>query len=306
MNEQHKLVLVVDDMPDSLSMLTDALNGSGYTVLVALGGKQALKSAEKMPPAIVLMDAMMPEMDGFETCRRIKQLPQMDGTPVIFMTGLSDTGDVVRGLEAGGVDYVTKPVNVQELLARIRVHLSTARMTSSARRALDATGRSLMAVDQAGQLCWATPQASTLMTTLYSLPASEPELPVAAVKTIRNLIETGRTSGRSEGTLCAPGCEHKLHVDYIGQVGENEFLLRLSEMRDGQDEALLRKRLGLTGREADVLIWLTRGKANRDIAAILHLSPRTVDKHLEQIYTKLGVENRTSAVAVAMHVFDAP
>ncbi len=94
----------------------------------------------------------MPGMDGFETCRRIKRDAGLSNVPVIFMTGLAETEHIVRGLEAGGVDYVTKPIVIEEMLARIRVHLANARLAQSARAALDVSGRFLLAVNRKGKV----------------------------------------------------------------------------------------------------------------------------------------------------------
>jgi DNA-binding CsgD family transcriptional regulator len=91
-----------------------------------------------------------------------------------------------------------------------------------------------------------------------------------------------------------------VHLIYIGQIATDEFLLRLVESGINDDRTLLKQKLAVTDREAEVLLWIARGKSNRDIAEILDLSPRTVNKHLEQIYAKLGVENRTSAAALAV------
>src|SRR5256885_15474481 len=103
------LVLIVDDVPDNLSVLHDALDESGYTVLVATSGEAALQRAEQALPDIVLLDAMMPGLDGFEVARRLKAGAATAHIPIIFMTGLTDTEHLVAALEAGGVDYVTKP-----------------------------------------------------------------------------------------------------------------------------------------------------------------------------------------------------
>jgi DNA-binding response OmpR family regulator len=140
-HEPRDIVLVVDDSPNTLHMLTDAIEGAGMTVLVALDGEQALSLIERITPDVILMDAVMPGLDGFEICRRLKRNPALAHVPIIFMTGLSETGDIIKGLDAGGVDYVTKPIAPDELLARIRVHLSNARISQSARAALDASGR---------------------------------------------------------------------------------------------------------------------------------------------------------------------
>jgi DNA-binding response OmpR family regulator len=129
------IVLVVDDSPETLRLLTDALEEAGMTVLVARAGEHALSIVEKVVPDVVLMDALMPGTDGFATCRKLKQNRALAHVPIIFMTGLSDTEHIIEGLEAGGVDYITKPIVPGEMLARIRVHLGNARMANSARAA---------------------------------------------------------------------------------------------------------------------------------------------------------------------------
>ena len=154
------VVLVVDDSAQSLGMLNEALDREGFQVLVALEGNQALAIARNLPPDIVLLDALMPQMNGFETCERIKADPELRHIPVVFMTGLSDTESILRGFAAGGVDYVTKPIRIDELLARMKTHIGNARLTSSARSALDSAGHFLLAADATGSLRWATPQAS--------------------------------------------------------------------------------------------------------------------------------------------------
>ena len=150
-SKKRDVALVVDDLPETLRLLTDALDGAGMTVMVALDGAAAMRIVDQITPDIVLLDAVMPGLDGFETCRRLKRDAGLDHVPIIFMTGLAETEHIVRGLEAGGVDYVTKPIAVEEMLARIRVHLANARLTQSARAALDVSGRYLLAVNSRGQ-----------------------------------------------------------------------------------------------------------------------------------------------------------
>jgi DNA-binding NarL/FixJ family response regulator len=289
---QRDIVLVVDDSPETLSFLTDAIERSGATVLVAVAGDLALGLVDEITPDIILMDAVMPGMDGFETCRRLKARGHLAHVPVIFMTGLSETEHIVKGLEAGGVDYVTKPIAPDEILARIRVHLAGARAAQSARAALDTTGRTLFAVDGQGTILWSTPQAARLLAGLA--PPDAAALPPQA----RAWFLACR-AGTASGALAltdGDGISHTLSV--IGGTGD-EILLRLA--RDSGEAGIerLRARLPITGREAEVLLWLSRGKASRDIGEILGLSPRTVTKHLEGIYAKLGVENRTAASLIA-------
>ncbi|MCW5623867.1 MAG: response regulator [Burkholderiales bacterium] len=186
-------------------MLTEALDGAGWTVLVALGGETAIEVARQARPDVILLDAVMPGLDGFDTCRRLKADASTRDIPVIFMTGLTETEHVVAGFAAGGIDYVTKPIQPAEVIARVGAHVRTAQQIAKAREAL-------------------TAEPATLQ-------------------------------------------------------GYN-----------------------LTPREMEVLSWVAKGKTNRDIGDILGMSPRTVNKHLEHIFEKLGVETRTAAAAVAMRI----
>jgi CheY-like chemotaxis protein len=161
--KKRDVALIVDDSPETLRLLTDALDGAGMTVMVAMDGAAAMRIVDQITPDIILLDAVMPGMDGFETCRRLKRDAGLSNVPVIFMTGLAETEHIVHGLEAGGVDYVTKPIVIEEMLARIRVHLANARLTQSARAALDVSGRFLLAVNRHGNIMWATPQAQKLL-----------------------------------------------------------------------------------------------------------------------------------------------
>jgi DNA-binding NarL/FixJ family response regulator len=289
------VALVVDDSPETLRLLTDALDGAGLTVVVALDGHAAIRIAEQITPDIILLDAVMPGIDGFETCRRLKARPDIANVPVIFMTGLSETEHIVRGLEAGGVDYVTKPIAIDEMLARIRVHLANARLANSARAALDVAGRYLLAVDGSGKLIWATPQTHKF---LAGGGVNDPQQAFALSPPQMEWLGKIRDGGHQPSPATSEFRDHRVTLNYLGRLGPEEILLRLT-LETMVPHAELRKELGLTSRESEVLSWLSKGKTNRDIAQILGLSPRTIDKHLEQIYAKLGVENRTSAAAVA-------
>lgn len=295
--KKRDVALVVDDSPETLRLLTDALDGAGMTVMVALDGASAMRIVDQITPDIVLLDAVMPGMDGFETCRRLKRDAGLDHVPIIFMTGLAETEHIVRGLEAGGVDYVTKPIAVEEMLARIRVHLANARLTQSARAALDVSGRYLLAVNAAGRLMWATPQAQKLLADALAGDGDAFALPDPIPQWL-DQARKGKAGSKAMATI--PGHE-QLRLQYMGTLGANEFLLRLAKDSGAETPAEFSSELGLTTREGEVLSWLSKGKTNRDIAQILGLSPRTVDKHLEQIYSKLGVENRTAAAAIAVN-----
>ncbi len=292
MDNQPVTILVVDDTPESLRFVTATLEKAGMTVLIAGDGAAALQSLELALPDLVIMDAMMPVMDGFETTRRIKADPRFARLPVIFMTGLTETEHVVRGLRAGGVDYVTKPIVVEELLARIRVHLGNARVSSGSQAALDESGRPLLAVDSNGRTLWTTPRSTELMARLFPPDGTLP--PALAAALARQIGNDGQAVVRHDLD------DGRLELTLLTRSASDEWLFRLSEIREGAEERLLAARHGLTEREAEVLLWISRGKANREISEILGISPRTVNKHLEQVFEKMGIENRASAAAAAV------
>jgi DNA-binding CsgD family transcriptional regulator len=187
---------------------------------------------------------------------------------------------------------------VDELLARIRVHLTNARIAHGTRVALDATGRFLLATDSTGRLLWCTPKAKQLLTELFpSQNSHDTSLPPAVVQQLKQSRQEGfKAAGR-------PGIEvgnRRLQFSYLSSTGPDELLFRLTEVGTDADERMLQQALALTSREAEVLLWISRGKSNREIGEILGISPRTVNKHLEQVFVKLGVENRASAAARAV------
>lgn len=291
-------VLVVDDTPETLGFLTDTLDHAGFTVLIATDGDSALDLVDQITPDLVLMDAVMPGMNGFEACRKLKREKFLSHLPVIFMTGLSETEHVVEGLAAGGVDYVTKPIVIDELLARIRVHLANARIAQGTRAALDATGRFLLATDSNGRLLWSTPKAKQLLAELFpESPDASAGLPPAVVDRLMRLRQEATAAPRR--SIIDVG-SRRLEISVLSRIGPDELLFRLTELNAAAEEQVLQQALQLTSRESEVLLWISRGKANREIGEILAISPRTVNKHLEQIFVKLGVENRASAAARAI------
>jgi DNA-binding response OmpR family regulator len=297
--ETRETILAVDDSPESLGFLTDALESDGRTVLVAASGEAALRVISRVVPDLILMDAVMPGMDGFETCRRLKATASVSHVPVIFMTGLTETEHVVHALESGGVDYLTKPIDIDELRARIRVHLANARSAQSARVALDAAGRHLLALSRAGAVLWGTPQAERLVAT-----GQEAEPLTRVAERVRSWAAAKGGMERLGGetvTIEMAGVA-RLQMTCLGIIGPDEFLFRLLPESGADQPEILRQHFGLTLRESEVLLWIARGKSNRDIADILGLSHRTVNKHLEQVYAKLGVENRASAAIKATQV----
>jgi DNA-binding response OmpR family regulator/DNA-binding CsgD family transcriptional regulator len=297
------IILVVDDTLDSLRLLTDTIGREGMTVLVATDGEQALallgNCAESgSMPDLILMDAIMPGLDGFETTRAIKMDPALAHIPIIFMTGLGDSEHVVKALAAGGVDYVRKPIVIDELLARLQVHLANARVSHAGRAALDATGRHLFALDAEGAMLWLTPQAQRLLAGLAEgWTRSTGHVPALLAPAVQRLLQADAREG---GTVKIEHEGTSLELQRVPAANPAERLFRLTASCEAESIALLQHRHGLTQREAEVLLWVSYGKPNRVISEILGISPRTVNKHLEQVFEKLGVETRAAAAAFAV------
>jgi DNA-binding response OmpR family regulator/DNA-binding CsgD family transcriptional regulator len=295
--QSSDVVLIVDDMPDNLSMLHDALDEAGYMVLVATNGESAIQRARQGVPAVILLDAMMPGMDGFEVCRRLKADYATQHIPVIFMTGLSETEHVVTAFQAGGTDYVTKPIKPVEVLARIASHTQRARAVDQARTALDAFGQASVVINMHdASVVWQTPLARRMLQAFFGSP--DGEAPVMLLDWIGSVIAS-RASGDDAAPLTIVRDETRLIVTLSAQTDDGEWLLMLREESDASQIESLRDAFRLTLREAEVLYWVVKGKTSRDIGEILGASHRTVNKHLEHVYEKLGVETRTAAAAMA-------
>lgn len=116
-------LLIVDDQPHNLGILFDFLTRSGFKIFVALDGESAIHRTKVTKPDLIILDVMMPGIDGFETCKRLKQNLSTQDIPIIFMTALSDTVDKVQGFKLGAVDYITKPIHQEEVLSRIQTHI---------------------------------------------------------------------------------------------------------------------------------------------------------------------------------------
>ncbi|MDR8400863.1 response regulator [Paraburkholderia sp. USG1] len=336
------VVLIVDDTPDNLALLSDTLQAAGYAVLVALDGQSALQRLARITPDAVLLDALMPGLDGFETCRRIKADPRNRHLPVIFMTALTDSEHVVQGFRVGGIDYVTKPVKPSEVSARIAAHVQRSRQQRQADRVLEIGMRAALIAAASGEIRWqsdlarqrlawygsgrglmdeaneagnqaANEQAnedggclaSTSFTprrvdeaALLHHPLSEAglRLPMVLEQWFMRWIEAGCDLQAAFETA-ADGVRRVVRV--LGPATRGEWVILLEEFDDATHTSALAAQFSLTAREAEVLLWLSRGKTNRDIGDILGMAPRTVNKHLEHVFGKLHVETRAAAAAIA-------
>lgn len=292
-------VLVVDDTPANLGVVLESLGAAGLRVLVAEGGARALELLDRQPVDLVLLDMIMPGMDGLAVCQRIKAHAAWRELPLIFLTAVDEPGQKVRALEAGAVDYISKPVHPPEVLARVRAHLDlraarldlqrkNARLEAEIALRLDAEAqlaqsldRALLIADRDGRLVFQTLRATHLLH--KHLAHHRPgRLPPE--------LATGERYQSAAGALL-------LHR-FTERGNDALTVLHLVEEHAPPGPAELIT-LGITPRQAEVLYWIAQGKTNAEIAIILGTSPRTVEKHVEQLFERLGVENRVAAAASA-------
>ncbi|BBL75150.1 response regulator transcription factor [Methylomagnum ishizawai] len=300
-------VMIVDDAPGNLAFLSDALEEAGYRVLVATDGASALEQLRYAQPDAILLDAVMPGLDGFETCRRLKADPGTSLIPVIFMTALSELDDLLRAFEEGAVDYLVKPIRHQEVLARVGSHMAQARLVRRSEDALVRSGFAALAIDGAGGITWLTPAGCRWLQELSGRPGGTPpaNLPPPLAEWSRQRIAV--EDADPQGTFTAQRDGKRFTARLVPCQDGQEYLLLLQESSGDWNLDSLKSALGLTPREAEILMWIARGKTNKDVGQILGSSPRTINKHLEHIFEKLGVATRAAAVAVALdRMRDAP
>lgn len=296
--DEKPCILIVDNNTLSLRYVCKAVQGNGMTALTARDGPAALALLQSVVPDLIIMDTLLPKLDGFETTRQIRRDPALNHVPVIFMTGPTETQQVVTGLAVGGVDCVHKPIVIDELLARVKVHLRNARTSYAISRSLDLGGRPTIGVSASGELLWHTHEAANVLK--IGFPAWKIDQPLP--EQIRYVVSKfgDRQTNIMRRTIDV--ADGKLDCVANGILNDGSISVTLLLKRPGEIRRLLKARLGITAREADVLLWISRGKSNRDVGDLLDIAPRTVNKHLEQIFIKLGVENRSSAAAVVIEL----
>ena len=295
-------ILIVDDIPENLSLLHESLDQAGYQVLVATNGFDAIEIAHRIQPDMILLDGSMPEMDGFETCTQLKASPVTEHIPVIFMTGLTETEHILKGFQVGGVDYVTKPLNIDEVRARVKTHLLQARLMHQQRQMLDATGSAILSLNLEGEIIWQTPIVSEL---LKNHQVDVQHFQSSLNQWLQDLLKQPDQAHLLHGQYGHGHQQLQLNLLtqlYAGHISKHVLVQLKEQTQMPSAEEIAQACPNLTPREAEVMHWVTMGKTNRDIAEILQLSPRTVNKHLEHVFEKLYVETRTAAV---LHVMSA-
>ncbi len=282
-------ILVVDDTPANLSLLLDALTEAKHEILVAEGGRSALSLLEHTTPDLVLMDLIMPGLDGVATCRLLKERPECRDVPVIFMTAIDEPAQKLRAFEAGAVDYITKPVYPPEVLARVAAHLQIRLLQKSLADELalriEAESQLSQSLDRAVVL--ADPQGRIVFQTRLAADLLYKHHPECAADRLPESIG-------AEGAA--------LVVRRFAERDRADLQMLVLEERGSPPGPSALLALGLTAREAEVLYWIAQGKSNPDIALIIGANVRTVHKHVEHIFQKLGLETRNAAMLAALEI----
>lgn len=290
-------ILVIDDTPANVSLLLDALTEAGHEILVAESGRSALALLGHTTPDLILLDFIMPGLDGVDTCLALKKIPACRDVPVLFMTAVDEPAQKLRAFAAGALDYITKPVYPPEVLARVSAHLQIRSLRKSVEEELAlrleaedqlsaSLDRAVVVAAPAGRILFCTRPATALLYRHFS-SFNPARLPAALLATTAS-AELSTAAGQ-------------LQVRRFIEPGRDDLvMLHLEEKIPVTPAALLV--LGVTAREAEVLFWIAQGKSNPDIAVILGLGVRTVHKHVEHIFQKLGCETRHAATLVALDI----
>jgi CheY-like chemotaxis protein/DNA-binding CsgD family transcriptional regulator len=293
----HGIVMIVDDTPGNLALLSDTLSEAGYRVLVATDGLSALEQVHYLKPDIILLDVMMPGIDGFETCNRLKSDPETAAIPVLFMTALNELDNLLRGFGEGAVDYIVKPVRPPEVPARVDAQLTQARNLQRAENALGNAAFAALAIDAAGNITWLTPGGMNWLDEFLQKHALA-GVHKAGAPLPNPLLDWLGPAGKPDVDSFE---NYRAGVSFSAKItpcqNSGESLLMLEKQSGEWDLDSVRNSLGLTFREAEILMWVSRGKTNKEAGIILGSSPRTINKHLEHIFEKLGVVTRAAAVS---------
>ena len=309
----RQTILIVDDVPANLGVLLDFLDTAGYQVLVAESGESALAQLAYATPDIILLDVTMPGIDGYETCRRLKSDARWRDTPVLFLTALNETMDKVRAFEVGAVDFISKPLHPEEVLARVRSHLQIRSLQQ------DLEEKNALLEKAVALRIEAEEQLQQSLDRAVLVVRDRDQIQFCT-RLARRLLDRYFPEGRAENTLPAPLADWSSNGHgneaWTKELGETRLQARMfAETRPGSSFMLLLEEqavsggspasllcLGLTRREAEVLFWIAHGKSSPEIAIILEAALNTVKKHVQNILLKLGVESRLAAALRATEI----
>lgn len=300
-------ILLVDDNPQNLNVLTLLLEEVGYNVHTATNGQMALDTIQTQFFNLILIDTGLPILNGYEVVKQMTLNPQVNKTPVILLADHNEIEELSNAFEYGNLDYMTRPINTRELLTRMNVHLKSNHQENQSRNALDAFGyASIMVSINNGKILWQTPLATELLAQYFEsdsifIASNVHDWLKREIFIKNSLLDVTQ----KPADLKIKNNSGQLSFQLHSQVEDDCYLIVMRESSDTSQINAILLEFKLTQREAEVLYWLAKGKTNRDIGDIIGASAATVKKHLERVFSKLGVETRTAAAAMVMNRINA-
>ncbi len=280
-------VLIVDDDPFGIIQLQTLLKDSGYELMTASDGASALETVSRQLPDIILLDIVMPEMNGYETCRRLKDKENSEDIPIIFLSGLHSTEEKINAFEAGGVDYITKPFSEKEVLIRLRTHLTLHRLNKRLMHELENRDEELQNTESKVQ------DANTTLKVLLSAIEEEKKELAERVQfkaeklilpKVREITEE-EDAGKKEALIKA--------IEHAFQEITRPFVPGGVELGKTLSPA-----------ELQIVNLIKQGKASKDISDICNISVSTISSHRKMIRKKLGITNRKVNLYTYLHSMD--
>ncbi|MEN8210365.1 MAG: response regulator [Thermodesulfobacteriota bacterium] len=263
--EDDAVIMIVDDSPASLKLLTDILASQGFDVRQALNGQMALEAVKQQLPDLIILDIRMPEMDGLEVCRQLQNDGDTRKVPVIFISGLSDSDDKIQAFEAGGLDYITKPFQEAEVLARVKLHLALSRMKQGLEKLVQ---RRTIKLEE----------SNTALKVLLEHRRSERQKFEESVITHINSLVMPYLKRLKES-----------HLDQQQEALADVIESNLDEITSQFSGELYARAAGLTRREMEVAALIKIGKTNMEMADLLYISEHAVSFHRQNLRKKLGL-----------------
>ncbi|MEM7800317.1 MAG: response regulator [Chloroflexota bacterium] len=301
----HATILVVDDVPANIGVLLETLPNAGFEVRVAGNGLAALEQVAYELPDLILLDIHMPGIDGFETCRRLKANPVTQEIPIIFLSALSETVDKVRGLQLGGADYVTKPIQVEEVLARVNTHLTLTHMRQQLHQknadleelvndrtvALTEANVMLRAEVERRQGDDAVRDSAVILAQMLSTQlAAHPDQGISLRKMLAGIRnELNKVTQLLDEEHFVQSNFAQIQTIISKSVGQLHQIATGLEKADQSQSCESEQLLQLSERERQVLIMLTNGQTSADIAQELAISEATVRTYRLRIMNKLEI-----------------
>lgn len=265
LDEDKAVIMIIDDSIDSLKLLTTILTGQRFAVRQALNGRVALDAIRKKLPDLIILDMRMPEMDGLEVCQKLKSDADTRTVPIIFISGLKASDDKVKAFEAGGLDYITKPFQEAEVLARVNLHLALSKMKQNLEKLVKLRTIKLE-------------ESNTALKVLLEHRQTERDKFEENVITHINSLVVPYLRRLKESRL-----NHQQEA--LTEVIESN----LNEITSQFSGKLYAKAVGLTRREMETAALIKIGKTNKEIADILCISEHVVSFHRQNLRKKLGL-----------------